>query len=509
MRDTGTPIIISHTHQFQELAMTENESDVARLPSATQFSMWKTNENGTVQHINMPRKSRASSLSHHHDRGICWFNPPDQKWSPSFYLSERGLDNVHIYLWITKDLCWVQSWLIPGFTIGGMACLYALFLTFRAAFWRKNIGEFWIKMAETMWLFSNFWWMVGELHDDHYGYFDDGDKSIVDKHTLEAGIIFICTLVWISLYYIILKPLHLLEETKEEQLQAINNDPTALLEPRFSFFFKTWSEYESVHVFFWVGKDTAWNWWIQSMWLVFLVPTLLIGFDFVYLTLRSRGLVIDHAHYFAQFMWVLANTVWAGGEFWITPDMDSAIPFTRFSSDARHTSRWYSSWVVLGAYLPLVAMYVLWFYYTWWGTIPTNKAEVESRGKEEEDGVIISSRHESEEGFGLTSTSSSMVVNPLVPVRKVNVQTSSTPPPPPSSALSLSSTAPNTKASFKVRASASGGGKGMDRDSQQKYYDDHDFTENTNGGDDFDHSHLELRMSDLSESNSVIHGAEI
>ena len=501
------PTIISHKHQFQELAMTENDIttpenqiEVSQRPSSTQFSMWKTSKDGSVRHIDIPHKGRADSLSHISDGGICWLHPPDQKWSPSFYLSERGLDNVHIYLWITKDLCWVQSWLLPGLIIGGLACLYAFFLVLRAC-WRRNISEFWIKFAEMMWLFANAWWMIGELHDDHYGYFDDGEKSIVDKHTKEAGIIFICTLVWITLYYLLLKPLNLLEETKEEQLLAIKNDPTSHLQPRFSFFFKTWNEYENIHIFFWVGKDTAWNWWLQSMWLLFLIPTLVIGFDFVYLTLRSRRLMIDHAHYFAQFMWVLANAVWAGGEFWFTPHHDSAIPFSRFSSEARRTSRWYSSWVVLGAYIPLLALYVLWLYYTCCGDISPiltknvtdTKADVDI--EEDGDGRVGSDSRSSDVMRDSEERASTFTVNPLVPMREVSTQ--SHPSLLSQSQSLIASQSPvskHEKASFKVHSSKSVGSR------------NHSSVSNSTSDNEMSH---ELRLSDLSESTCVIHGAEI
>jgi hypothetical protein len=517
MKDSQT--IISHNHfQFQELPMTENEKEVAQLPVSSRLGTWKTNMNGAVQHIPQPHKNRADNLVHS-DRGICWLNPPDQAWSPSFYLSERGLDNIHIYFWITKDLCWVQSWLLPGLIIGSLACLYALFLTFRAAYWRRNLGEFWIKLAEFMWLFANFWWMIGEVHDDHYGFFGDGENSIVDKHTKEAGVMFICTLVWISLYYIILKPMNLLEETKEEQLKTAN-DPT-MLQPRFSFFFKTWNEYENIHIFFWVGKDTAWNWWIQSMWLVFFIPTLLIGLDFVYLTLRSKRLMIDHGHYFAQFMWVLANAVWAGGEFWFTPNNDSAIPLSRFSSEARHTARWYSGWVVLGAYLPLLVLYTLWLYYTFWGVIPpvgrkntraggggggagtgtVTGAGTDSSGLGRdhmcESGDFDYDSQQSSTILSELSGLSGLVVNPLVPVRQVSVQPPSSPPSP-----STSTSFASSKASFKISSSA------VNKIHKQPYDPN-----NPNGDSDSDSEYggggHELRMSDLSESNSVIHGAEI
>ena len=33
-------------------------------------------------------------------------------WSPNYYFSDRGIDNFHIYLWISKDLAWLIDYLL-------------------------------------------------------------------------------------------------------------------------------------------------------------------------------------------------------------------------------------------------------------------------------------------------------------------------------------------------------------------------------------------------------------
>ena len=492
----SSPIILSSQIQFQELSMTERESTCTDITDVSQDNVtngeksrrggllgrWSRTRNESTTRESLANHRRANNIDYSDD-GLCWLNPPDEPWTPYFYLSERGLDNIHIYFWITKDLCWVQSWFIAGVIIGSMACLYALFLTFRAAIWRKSISEFWIKMSEFMWLFSNFWWMIGELHDDHHGYFEDHDKSIVDEYTHQAGIMFIATLIWISLYYIILKPMELLDDEDDDLLK--DGDGSCKLKPRFPFYFKSWNEYENIHIFFWVGKDTAWNWWIQSMWLVFFIPTLFIGIDFVYLTIKSKRLMIDHAHYFAQFLWVVANAVWAGGEFWFTPDNDSAIPIGRFSSEARHTSRWYSSWVVLASYLPLISLYILWLYYTFFGVIPpVKKANNNEKDAGRQSDKMYESGTSQHSGNDLVDASSLPVSNPLIPVRQVNVQSHGL------SNLSTASASMGSKSSFKVTTLK----KALNHDE----------------GNDVGHSDTdEIRFSELSNTTGVLHGAEL
>ena len=46
--------------------------------------------------------------------------------------------------------------------------------------------------------------------------------------------------------------------------------------------------YFFVSILFWVGKDCAWNHLNAIMWIIFFIPTFLIAFDFVIITLINR-----------------------------------------------------------------------------------------------------------------------------------------------------------------------------------------------------------------------------
>ena len=41
-------------------------------------------------------------------------------------------------------------------------------------------------------------------------------------------------------------------------------------------------------ILFWLGKDCAWNGLIPSMWIIFVLPTLIIACDFVYSSLFAK-----------------------------------------------------------------------------------------------------------------------------------------------------------------------------------------------------------------------------
>lgn len=126
-------------------------------------------------------------------------------------------------------------------------------------------------------------------------------------------------MAWIVFYYIVLKPLNLMPS--DEKINEKYDD--ADLHPRFSIFrvspfclychaivrhccvatpyttscinrltnmvnMQNWREYEHAHTFFWCGKDLSWNLDLMPMWLIFFIPTLLIGFDFMWVTYKSK-----------------------------------------------------------------------------------------------------------------------------------------------------------------------------------------------------------------------------
>ncbi len=81
-------------------------------------------------------------------------------WSLDYYYSVRGSENVHIYLWVAKDLSWSQGWEIPGMFFGCLAIVWCLVLL-QHAIHDKNLEEIYMWIALVMWLSANFVWMTG------------------------------------------------------------------------------------------------------------------------------------------------------------------------------------------------------------------------------------------------------------------------------------------------------------------------------------------------------------
>lgn len=301
---------------------------------------------------------RADKLDLFSERGLCWLEWPDEPWNLKYYFSSRGNDNFHIYLWIFKDLAWIQNWFWIGHIFGGLAMFWTWFIILKCL-WNRERTQAWISLSQFFWLCANFLWMSGELHDSKY----QNSKTIYHTRNAEAGCLLVTALVMISVYYVVVLPYQsLFYQKKESSTYFVSYDPTSNLSTRCPNLFTTWTDYENIHILFWLGKDTAWNRKRPDMWVIFMVPTLLVGLDFVWKTLFKKRLVIDHAHYLAQIFWVLSNAVWAGVELFY-PDnipLDRTVDLLQFTSDAWHSGRWYASWVLVVACVPLLCLYIVW-----------------------------------------------------------------------------------------------------------------------------------------------------
>ena len=88
----------------------------------------------------------------------------------------------------------------------------------------------------------------------------------------------------------------------------------------------------------------------------------------------GQNMIIDHAHYVAQFFWVVGNSIWAIGEIWYS-NRDYPFPLGEFSTESVHTCRFYSSWTLLFAYAPILVLYCIWLPLTCLGRLEHIEAE--------------------------------------------------------------------------------------------------------------------------------------
>lgn len=281
----------------------------------------------------------------------------DIPWSPQTYFTVRGSENFHIILWISKDLSWTQGNQGAAMFFGVAALSWCVILAYHALV-SKNWEEVYMLVPMILWLTANFIWMYGEV-------FNGDDDYVVPR----VAIVMETAIAWILLYHVVLRPFKLIPQPSKE---LTDKYAEADLIPRFSYF-QNWRQYEHMHTLCWLGKDLSWDQDYVPTWIMCLIPTFLIAADFIYVTWSTKKMTIDVAHYVAQLMWVLGNMVWAMGElFDINGEADDDETFFIFnvhSSQAARQCRWWSSWTLFAAYIPIVGLYFVWLPLTCTGHI--------------------------------------------------------------------------------------------------------------------------------------------
>lgn len=68
---------------------------------------------------------------------------------------------------------------------------------------------------------------------------------------------------------------------------------------------------------------------------------------------------MDIVHFAVILIWVLGNSVWAYGDFFME-DYSEPMGMWSSASDAFLTARWYSSWILFVAIVPIFVMYGVW-----------------------------------------------------------------------------------------------------------------------------------------------------
>lgn len=282
--------------------------------------------------------------------GNAYATYPDEKWSIKSYFSIKGLENLLIYVWIAKDISWTTSTWIPAWLFGTLA-VFLSFVFVCIAIYDLHYEEIWNGIAQLLWVFGNFWWMMGDVHDVEF----PDERPIYDERQHACQVIMIAAMTWLGILYFIIRPFKLFPKIdKETRDKYCDVD----LKPSMPFF-NDWREYENFHLVLWLGKDLAWCLLNKPMWFVFTPPTFLINLDFICLTATVDGLLVDHVHYVSLLLWVIGNGTWALGElYWI--DNDDPETLLRGSRPENANARWWASWILIFSYFPLFILHCYW-----------------------------------------------------------------------------------------------------------------------------------------------------
>ena len=211
--------------------------------------------------------------------------------------------------------------------------------------------------------------MAGEAHDYEYPYED----PIAGRHTSTSCRLLAVATVWLLIYYCLLLPSNLLPISKA----ALEEYDNRCMKPRF-LCFKHFRQYENLHMLFWIIKDLSWSSEHLQAWGICLIPTILISADLIYLSATSTSspdYTADLVHFIVTFIWVIGNSVWAFGDFFIDKYSDPQGLLSK-SADSLKTARWYSSWILVADVVPVISMYCVWGWLTYSGRLSHFKPPV-------------------------------------------------------------------------------------------------------------------------------------
>lgn len=113
----------------------------------------------------------------------------------------RKIENLHILLWLLKDLCWAMLWRPLGIAMLIPTLAVALLITWQT---RHLKAELFHNLAVTFWICANGFWMLIEF----WGY--DEDLRIYTAIPFGIGLFFI------GIYYLVILP----KEKMKEQLAS-------------------------------------------------------------------------------------------------------------------------------------------------------------------------------------------------------------------------------------------------------------------------------------------------
>lgn len=80
----------------------------------------------------------------------------------------RKVENMHVALWLLKDVSWCQSWHVLGLLMVAPTLAVAGYITWKT---RAIASEFYHNLVVCLWICANITWMIGEF------FFQDGTRG--------------------------------------------------------------------------------------------------------------------------------------------------------------------------------------------------------------------------------------------------------------------------------------------------------------------------------------------
>lgn len=134
------------------------EPDIDKSKSSIPLSMYismiigNSHTHSSIQPINNNPSSAAPSNKRSTSSYLGFRSPLTLNW----FISVVGSEYCQTYLWIAKDLSWMQGSRRPSIFFGLVALLWSMLLLYHGIR-TENWHEIWNFTAHFLWLFANFW----------------------------------------------------------------------------------------------------------------------------------------------------------------------------------------------------------------------------------------------------------------------------------------------------------------------------------------------------------------
>lgn len=224
--------------------------------------------------------------------GQAWTTLPLFEWTPNFLFTPKGLQYLHIYLWILVDFSWMQGFYYMGDVCGVATVILGGILFIKAVFSRSLENTF-LYFTQLLWLSANMYWMSGEVHDIRY----QEEEPVYEARTIITSYLLIGAFILATIYFFILKMIHCFQKPNKYSSTTSTSSPflddssISSSNSKFSskmLCFPRFKDYERIHLLFWIGKDCAWCLIIGPLWMLFFLPTYFMALDYACITLNRK-----------------------------------------------------------------------------------------------------------------------------------------------------------------------------------------------------------------------------
>ena len=136
----------------------DKDKNKSSIPLSMYISMiiGSSHTHSSIQPMNNPSSSSSSAAPSNKRSTSSSYLGFRSPLTLTWFISVVGSEYCQTYLWIAKDLSWMQGSRRPSIFFGLLALLWSMLLLYHGIR-TENWHEIWNFTAHFLWLFANFW----------------------------------------------------------------------------------------------------------------------------------------------------------------------------------------------------------------------------------------------------------------------------------------------------------------------------------------------------------------